>query len=637
MSLDDLLALEGGDVNEFAVEGGLEGDELAVLCLEVADGVAFLVLGTDSGLGATGDTGIAADLVEDLSVLGGCDGIGLGVLEGGEFLEGELGTGSGLEFGQLGFLEVCEEVLLGLTALVVAVLLGVHGEFIEFLVVLSALPAVLLHLLDEVGQGVLEQGVRVGIGELAALLGSQLLELGIDGAGDLAALAEDHAPHAVVHHDEAALALGDGQQVHEGDILDVLREGGDQWGITHARPDVGHFVEELDEDLVGGEFGFALRLQGVVDDAMDAGEVGHHGAHHAARQSASEEEGGHVFVARVDEVAEPVVDELLGEGACAHVGVHIYFFHLEALVLQHRLHGDDVGMHLAPAQGLDGGIDDVGTVVADFQDAGHGEARAAVAVVLDDDVGVLGLDGLGEGAQKCGLSDAGHVLETDFLRSGSDDLIGNLGVVLHGVYGGGGDAEGGLRRHACGLGPLHGGDDIADIIESAEDTGDVHALSVLHLILQFAHIVGHGVHAQCVEAAVEHVGLDAYLVEGLAESADGGVGVLAGEEVHLLEGATVSFYAVEDTHVDDGWCDALQLVLAGLELARALPHVAVDEAELDSFLHSDIINGANGANGGMMGIMGTLSTFQLFNLSTFQLFNLSTFNKAFSCHGCGLF
>ena len=65
----------------------------------------------------------------------------------------------------------------------------------------------------------------------------------------------------------------------------------------------------------------------------------------------------------VDEVSQPVVDELLGEGTCLHVSVHIDFLDLEALVLQHGLYGDDVRMNLSPREWFDGGIDDVGTVV----------------------------------------------------------------------------------------------------------------------------------------------------------------------------------------------------------------------------------------------------------------------------------
>ena len=75
-----------------------------------------------------------------------------------------------------------------------------------------------------------------------------------------------------------------------------------------------------------------------------------------------------MFVGRIDEVAQPVVDELLSQRTSLHIGIHIQVGHLEALVLQHRLDGDDVWMHLTPRQWLDGRIDDVGAIVADLED-----------------------------------------------------------------------------------------------------------------------------------------------------------------------------------------------------------------------------------------------------------------------------
>jgi hypothetical protein len=53
------------------------------------------------------------------------------------------------------------------------------------------------------------------------------------------------------------------------------------------------------------------------------------------------------------------------------------------------------------------------------------------------------------------------------------------------------------------------------------------------------------------------VGLDANLVERLAESAYGVVGILAGKQIHLLEGTTIGFHAREASHVDDNGSDAL--------------------------------------------------------------------------------
>ena len=244
-------------------------------------------------------------------------------------------------------------------------------------------------------------------------------------------------------------------------------------------------------------------------------------------------------------------------------------------------------MHLTPRQGFDGRVDDVSTVLADLQDAGHGETRTAVAVILDDDLGVLFLDHARQAAQHLGLADARHVLEADFGSAGFNYLVGDGGIVFCRMDGRGGDAERGLRRHAALEGILDGGDDVAHVVQTAEDTGDVHALGVLHLVHQAAHVGRHGEHTQGVEAAVEHVRLDAHFVEGLGEGADGFVGVLAVEQVDLLEGAAVGLDAGEASHLDDYGSNALQLVLTGLEFAAALKHVTIDKAELDfAFRHN---------------------------------------------------
>ena len=78
-----------------------------------------------------------------------------------------------------------------------------------------------------------------------------------------------------------------------------------------------------------------------------------------------------MFVGRIDEVAQPVVDKLLGQRTGLHIGIHIQVSHLEALVLQHRAHADDIRMHLTPTQWLDGCIDDISTIVTYLEDRSH--------------------------------------------------------------------------------------------------------------------------------------------------------------------------------------------------------------------------------------------------------------------------
>ena len=90
---------------------------------------------------------------------------------------------------------------------------------------------------------------------------------------------------------------------------------------------------------------------------------------------------------------------------------------------------------------------------------------------------------------------------------------------------------------------------------------------MLHLIHQGTHIVGHRIHTQGVQTTVEHMRLDAYLVERLTEGTHSQVGVLACHQVHLLKGAAIGFHSGKTAHIDNRRGNTLQLVLTGLELA----------------------------------------------------------------------
>ena len=67
---------------------------------------------------------------------------------------------------------------------------------------------------------------------------------------------------------------------------------------------------------------------------------------------------------------------------------------------------------------------DVGTVVAHFEHRGYGGARTRGTVVLDDDLRVLGLDGLDQTTEEARTADTSHVLEADLGGTSSDELVG---------------------------------------------------------------------------------------------------------------------------------------------------------------------------------------------------------------------
>ena len=163
---------------------------------------------------------------------------------------------------------------------------------------------------------------------------------------------------------------------------------------------------------------------GGVDGALEVTKVGHHGAHHAARQAAAHQQGGHLGVGRKDPVAQEVVDELLREAAL--------------------LHGNHVRMDLAPGEGFDGAVQVVRAGAGRLQHGSRGEAGAGVAVVLDLDVRMVLLDAGHDLADLRRTADAGHVLEADLVSAVRDQLFHDAQVVFHRVHGGVGDGQGSL-------------------------------------------------------------------------------------------------------------------------------------------------------------------------------------------------
>ena len=180
-----------------------------------------------------------------------------------------------------------------------------------------------------------------------------------------------------------------------------------------------------------------------------------------------------------------------------------------------------------------------------------------MTVVLDDDIGMLGLDGLGQCAQQSRLANTCHILQTDFLSTGGNHLVGNFRIIFDGMHRTGSDTQRSLWNHTSGLGPLDRGDNITCVVQTTENTGDVHTLSFLHLVHQFANVVGNRVHTQGVKATIQHVCLDTHLIERLTESTYSQIGVLASHEVHLLKGATIGFHTGKAPHVNDNGSNAL--------------------------------------------------------------------------------
>ena len=169
------------------------------------------------------------------------------------------------------------------------------------------------------------------------------------------------------------------------------------------------------------------------------------------------------------------------------------------------------------------------------------------------------------------------------------ELVGDCRIVLGRMYGTGRDAKGGLGNHASLLCPLDAGNYVANVVQAAENTGNVRTLFLLDLVHELANVVGNGIHSECVQATVKHVSLYSDLIERFAEGTDCIVGILACQQVDLLESAAIGLDAVEASHFDNYGSYACKLVFAGLKLAAALPHVSINETESDFLLHYVIL------------------------------------------------
>ena len=122
----------------------------------------------------------------------------------------------------LSLLKVGKHILLSLTTLEVTILLWVHSKFEEFLVVLSIFPTVLVHLLLEVFESVRQQGMRINLSKLKALLSCKFLNLWSNLTWHLTTLTKNHTPDRVIHHYVATLTLLKSEKVEECNVLCIL-------------------------------------------------------------------------------------------------------------------------------------------------------------------------------------------------------------------------------------------------------------------------------------------------------------------------------------------------------------------------------------------------------------------------------
>ena len=215
----------------------------------------------------------------------------------------------------------------------------------------------------------------------------------------------------------------------------------------------------------------------------------------------------------------------------------------------------DFGGGLAGAQGegAHGGVDDV---CAGF-DAAHvahgGHTAGVVGVELDRDFNGL-LQGFDQFLRFIGDQQAGHVLHTDGVGAHVFHGLGEVREIFHGIGFAEGIGNGSLDVAAVFLGGVHGGLQIAQIVQRVKDADDVDAV-----VQGFFHEVIHHV-IRVVAVAQDVLGAEQHLQFGFfeagAELAQAVPGVFVQEAERGIEGgAAPAFHGVVTHFVhffDDG-------------------------------------------------------------------------------------
>ena len=149
-----------------------------------------------------------------------------------------------------------------------------------------------------------------------------------------------------------------------------------------------------------------------------------------------------------------------------------------------------------------------------------------------------------------------------------------------------GNTECSLWNHTAFLGILDGRNDVAHIVQTAEDTGNVDTLFIFHLVHQLTYIGRNRIHAEAIQTAVQHVCLDTRIMQRLGESTNSLVRVFTVQKVHLFKSTPIGFHTSKASHFYNHRSYTGQLVGTWLIFTRGLPHIAVDQTELDFFLHN---------------------------------------------------
>ena len=180
-------------------------------------------------------------------------------------------------------------------------------------------------------------------------------------------------------------------------------------------------------------------------------------------------------------------------------------------------------------------------------------------MILHLDMRILLLDLAGKLGKEGRTSDSCHILETDLVATILYDLVHHTHVIFNGMDRRIGDRKRHLRDHTSFLCIFDTETKVPVVIQTAERTRYVSTLCMFNLIHKLTHISRNRVHAESVKASLEHMSLDAGLMEWSRPFAYSLVWILSEEKVHLLECTSIGLDTVEAAHIDDGRSHFLQL------------------------------------------------------------------------------
>ena len=246
------------------------------------------------------------------------------------------------------FFNISQEIFFRLTAFICLILCRMHGIFKEFLFVLAKFPFILFHHLAVLVQRVRIVVLRISGEEFTSFTFSLFYQFGSQRTRQLTCLAQQHIPDVIGNHPPTFLTFLHSDDIHHGKVLNILAERGHQRWITHTGPNVCHFVEQLDKQLVlrhKRQITFCLIL---IDRFQIGLQVSHQATHHTTRKSRTYQQGIHQAISRADVKSEEVIHKLLNKSTDFHIGFHIDFRHLETGVFQHSLYTEQVSMSRTP-------------------------------------------------------------------------------------------------------------------------------------------------------------------------------------------------------------------------------------------------------------------------------------------------